>query len=93
MTRYLDENPFHLELAGPFLALRPRAKLLGVINGGHHLRHAAKESRAVHTEEQVNRKLGVALCRTKRLVQPLIAVLRAGPDAVLDGLVYVICGV
>ncbi|TNN33747.1 hypothetical protein EYF80_056094 [Liparis tanakae] len=86
----LHEQPVHVELALP-LVLRPDAGAGAVVHRRAHLRHAAEVPAAVDAEQQVHGAGGAR--GPEGLVQPLVAVLRAAPDGVLDGAVDVVLGV
>ena len=86
----LHKQPVDVELALP-LVLGPDAGAGAVVHGRAHLGHAAEVPAAVHAEQQVHRALGGH--GAEGAVQPLVAVLRAAPDGVLDGAVDVVLGV
>ena len=83
----LDVYPLDGELALPFL-LSPDVRRRLVVDGRRHLRDTAEVAAAVDAEEQVDRALAFALA--ERRIQPLVAVLCAAPDAVLDRPVNVV---
>ena len=83
----LHVDPLHLELSLP-LVLRPHLRRRVVVDGRHHLRHAAEVSRAVDAVQEVDGALGLAFA--VRRIQVLVAVLRAAPDRVLDRAVDVV---
>ena len=91
----LHVDPLDLKAAAP-LVLRPHIGALVVVHARHHLGHAAKVTRAVHREEQVDGHLAVHLMRQRRRalhegrVEASIAVLGGAPDVVLDAAVHVV---
>lgn len=87
----LHIDPTNTKLSLP-LVLRPDARVGVVVDGAGHPRHTAEVTRAVHREEQVDHAT-LALALAVRRVQPLVAVLRAAPNLVLDAAVDIVLGV
>lgn len=71
------------------LVLRPDTTVALIVNRRDHLCHAAEMTGPVHREEQIKGRT-FATCLPISLIQPLITVLRAAPNFILDGPMNVI---
>lgn len=71
------------------LILRPNTTVALIIDRRDHLRHATEMAGSVHREEQIKRRT-FATSLPISLIQPLVAVLRAAPNFILDGPVDII---
>lgn len=71
------------------LVLRPDTTVALIVNRRDHLRHAAEMTGSVHREEEIKRRT-LATRFPVSLIQPLVTVLRAAPNLILDGPVDVI---
>lgn len=84
----LDVYPPHAKLSFP-LVLQPHAGARIVVDRAHHARHSAEVSAAVYREQQVHRA-SLPLPLAEGRVEPLVAVLGAAPDLVLDAAVDIV---
>lgn len=66
------------------LVLGPDTTVALIVNRGDHLRHAAEVAGSVHGEEQIKGR-AFATRLPVSLIQPLVTVLRAAPNFILDG--------
>lgn len=76
-------NPTDAKLTLP-LVLRPDTTVALIVNRGDHLRHTAEMTGSIHRKKQIKGRT-FATCLSVSLIQPLITVLRAAPNFILDG--------
>lgn len=84
----LHVYPTDAELTLPFV-LGPDTTVALIVNRRDHLRHATKMTGSVHREEQIKGRTFAARLPIG-LIQPLITMLRATPNFILDGSMDVI---